>query len=72
VVVQNSSAGLMRLLPLHAGLWFVGCTACNNEHGHRLVPVPPSVNMEMLQDLFDDPKKAEDRTEQPESFPYIN
>jgi len=28
--------------------------------------------MEMLQDLFDDPKKAEDRTEQPESFPYIN
>lgn len=72
VTVQKSCAGLMRLLPLHTGLWFVGCTACNIEHGYRLVPVPPSVNRKMLQDLFDDPHKAEDRTEQPASFPYMN
>jgi len=63
--------GLMRLRPLHTGQWFVGCTAYNNEHGHRFVLVPPSVNMEMLQDLFDDPDKADARTEPPASCLYM-
>jgi len=62
----------MRLRPLHTGHWFAGCTAYNNEHSHRFVLVPPSVDMEMLQDLFDDPDKADARTEPPASCLYTD
>lgn len=63
--------GRMRLRPLHSGQWFVGCTAYANEHGHRFVLVPPSVNVEMLASFIDDSSKATATTDPPASCLYM-
>lgn len=63
--------GLMRLRPLHSGQWFVGCTAYDNERGHRFVLVPPSVNLEMLNSCIEDPDLTDTTANPPASWMYI-
>jgi len=67
----NPFTGTLRLRPLHSGQWFFGCTAYENEHGHRFVLVPPSVNLEMLSNLIENPGVANSPSDPPATCLYM-
>lgn len=59
VAPPNRCDGVIRLHKLPSGTWFLGCTKYDRQRGHHFFRVPPTVNVELLGTLIDDPSRME-------------